>query len=180
MSSRALKMLGLLGIALLALLTYLNAKMQAHDQAGLLSFEFARTGNAAAAMLSGWDASAERAARWAQWVDYAFLLVYAAGLTIAVRAAAGASARGGATGVARAAPFVVAAVWVGAASDAVQNTALLLILGRRSLGASALIAFVCGVVTVTMLATATVYLLVSWLVRRNRPAQPSTSGHEPT
>jgi hypothetical protein len=152
---RALRWLGVTWLLLLGLLAYLDSRMRASGQPGLLDFEFAGTGSRASEILRGWDASAESAARWAQAVDYLFAVVYALFLTLAV-------SRLGSKRPARMARVVIVMIVVAAVSDAVQNTALLIILGHESPGAPAAVARACGFVTSTLLALSVGYLAVAW------------------
>lgn len=145
-------------LVLFGLLAYLDSRMRASGGAGLLSLEFAGTGSRASAILAEWGPGAERAAVWAQVVDYGFIVAYAAFLVIAVRAAKGRAQRFGSRPLERAARPIAVGVVVAAVSDAIQNAALLVVLDHRSLGAAAWVARACGIVTTTLLVISIGYL----------------------
>ena len=171
-AKRPLRWLGLVWVVLLGVLMFLSAKMQAHGRAGLLDFEFAGSGDRARQMLTAWGNSAEVAGRWAQWVDYGFIAVYVVYLTTALRRAVRAADNAGMRRAARIGHILVPAVWAAGVADAFQNTAQLLILGRRSIDASATAALVCGIVTSSLLIAAAISLGTNWFLRRRRAAAP--------
>ena len=151
--------LGILCLMVLAWLVVLDGRMRAGGQPGLLEFEFAGSGDRAREILAGWDSRSERAAELAQWVDYAFALLYAALLAAASRSLGRRAMASGRFALARAASAVALAIWLAALSDAVQNAALLLVLARRNVEPAAAVASVCGVATSIGLVGAIAFLV---------------------
>ena len=96
---------------------------------GILPYELAFTAERAAAILEGWGPAGHRLATASLVVDMAFLVAYAALFSSALRWA------GGAEPVAR-------LPWIAAGCDALENTALLVMIAR---GPSALAAGAAGV-----------------------------------
>ena len=99
---------------------------------------------------------------WAQVVDYGFIVVYAAYLVTAVRAAKVRARRLGSSRLECVAGPIAIGIVVAAIADAIQNAALLVVLDHRSIGAAAGVARVCGVATATLLAVSIGYLAAVW------------------
>jgi hypothetical protein len=146
MGRRRILLLSALGfLATLAALAVLNARMTSTGGPGIVGLEFAGTRHRALEIMREWGRDGVTAARWANVVDYGFIAAYAVLLSVAARGA----------GAGR---LVLALPLVAAAADAVQNGALLLLLGGHGEGFAPPLAFACGVVTSTLAAITLVYV----------------------
>ena len=112
----------LLFIALSVWLTRLDMNLR-NDVApnGIVSFELAGTGDAARAILDSWSPAAREAAMLIQGLDYLYLLVYPAFLSLLCRRTGG--RLGGAWG--SAGRSLGTGVWLCVPFDALENQALI-------------------------------------------------------
>ncbi len=173
--SRRVTLLVLLGAALVLLSVVLAAigapLVTVEAPAGIVSFEFAGTDDAAARMVASWDARAREAAHLVLGVDALYLVVYPAWLSLAcfmlARRSEGPWAVAGG--------WVARAVWLAAPLDAIENTALLGLLAEDPRPGLAAVAAVCAAPKFALVGVAVAYLLVGiplhW-ARRRRSVAP--------
>jgi hypothetical protein len=129
---RALWILGIATLALLAVLGALDLRMQDAGDAGIVDFEVAWTADRAQEILAAWGDEGRDAARLSLWLDYLYLVAYGLFLWLAVRALRDAALRRGWGRFARIAGGVAVLPLVGAACDAVEDAFLLIVLGGDS------------------------------------------------
>ncbi len=126
---------------------------------GIVSFELAGTPAKAAEILASWDAFAQRLAAFGLGLDYLFMLAYASALSLACWAS-GDLLKPHRFPLASLSTALILAPWVAAAFDALENTALALILigGRMDAVWPALARF-CAIIKFALLFLALVYAL---------------------
>ena len=128
---RAFWIFGLGQVALLPVMLGLERRMQRSGGPGIIPFELAGTPEGSARIMEKWGDEGRAAARMSLVLDYPYLVTYT-GLQVAGCAAASdALRRAGARRLAAAGRFVGPAQLAAGAFDAVENTALLAILGGR-------------------------------------------------
>lgn len=128
---------------------------------GLFDFELVRTAHRAEHLLSAWGSPGQRAARLSSWFDFAFILSYA-GLFLAAAKVAAAHASVVGDNHFRRLPAALRVVGLAAATtNAVDKSALLLILYGRGDNAAPSIAFVASIATYVLLALG--ICLLGWL-----------------
>src|SRR5436305_5945362 len=118
-------------VVVLAAMAWLDSRMRATGGPGILSFEFAGSERRAAEILRQWGPAGRRAATCANGVDFAFLALYAALLTVAIRAARRRATRQARTTLRRVGMLVAAAPALAAILDVGQNVALFRELGAH-------------------------------------------------
>ena len=172
---RALWLLGFATLALLAALAVIDGELQDAGGHGIIAFELAFTSGKAQEIVRAWGSDGHDAAQLSLWLDYPYLVVYGLFLFLAIRALGDALARRGRERLARPAAAISLLPPIAAASDAVEDAFLLLLLGghAQSLGpplAGAFASFKFACMTVAML-----YLLAGLVAlarsRRSVPAR---------
>lgn len=132
---------------------------------GILAYEFVGSADRAAEMLAEWDGHGRDLARWSLWIDFGFMAGYGAFLAFASLATRDWARRHGRSALATAgtvAPFAA----VGAALfDALENTALLLILGGHGGDAAPPLATVCAVIKFVLVGLAIAYVIWGLVAR---------------
>jgi hypothetical protein len=98
-------------------------------------------------LIDAWGQKGIHAARWENAVDYVFILAYVTCLVAAVTRARERAAANRLTGLLRLGGVVIALPVLAGVLDAVQNLALLLLLGGHATGATPTVSLVCGVAT---------------------------------
>jgi hypothetical protein len=162
-------------VLLLGALAVLDSRMRAAGGPGLLDFEFAGTAARVRRAVGEWGASGTGAARWAQIVDCAFVLVYAPLLRMAARRLSRRAARRRRDRLAAVGPAVAAVPIVAGAFDLLENGALLTELSSPGGATAPRIAAASGIVTSSLLALTLLYLLVAGLAPPVRStARPPT------
>lgn len=163
-----LAVLTVLLVALSAALAILGAPLVS-DAApnGIVSFELAGSAERAGRIVASWSAHARERAALTLGLDYVYLLVYPAWLSLAclltARRRSGAWQRGG-----------LALAWLVLAAglcDAVENAALLRILEAGASPAAARLAWLCAAVKFALVLAAVLYLFgahVALFLRRAR------------
>jgi hypothetical protein len=149
----------------LAAIAVLNARMKSTGGPGILSLEFAGTRQRALEIMRDWGHKGIVAARWENVFDYGFLAAYGLFLTVAVEGARRRAGKAGRAGLARAGRVVLALPGIAAASDGVQNAALLLLLGRHAERIAPPLSLACGVITSALALISLVYLTLVKFVR---------------
>lgn len=130
---------------------------------GILSFEFAGTNEAAARMVASWGPGAREAAHLSLGLDYLYLLVYPAWFSLGCLLV---SARS--TGpLGRIGIGMAWAIWVAGLLDAVENAALLALMGPEPAGGLAALAFGCAAPKFVLVGAAALFLVVGLLARRS-------------
>jgi len=170
--------LWILGIAMLALfaveLLY-DGRMQDAGSFGIIDFELAFTSGKAQEIMQAWGSAGHDAAVASLWFDFLYLIAYGLFLCLAVRAVGdGLRARGRAALAAPAAAISLLPL-IGAASDAVEDVFLLLVLGGHVSSAGPVIAGSFATLKFACMAVVVVYLLVGLgtmaLTRRSAAAR---------
>jgi hypothetical protein len=154
---------GLASLALFAVLAAIDMRLSDTGGPGIVPFELAGTRDRAEEILGDWGASGRDDARLSLWLDYAYLIAYAAFLALAVAALRDMSRDRGWNGFARAGAVIVPFPIVAGACDALENAFLLLVVGGHEGLAPAATTFAAAKFVLTT--TATVFILAA-LVRR--------------
>lgn len=149
---------GLATLVLLAVLAVLDNRMQRTGGPGIVSFELAGSRPRAQEILAQWGEPGRRAARLSLWLDFPYLVAYGAFLSLAVAATRDWAAARRSGRLARLGGRLVAFPVAGAALDAVENVALLVVLGGGGSPAPAL-ATVCALAKFVLVTLALLYVL---------------------
>jgi len=136
-----------------------TGKVPEAQRSGIVSFELARTPEASAAMVAGWDARARQFAAFGLGFDFLFMPVYATALSAGLLLAAG-KLRGVWSRLAR---LLGWGAYLATVFDAVENLALFSIL-NGNLGANPALAFGCASVKFGLLLLGLGFALLAWLV----------------
>lgn len=155
--------LGVATVALFAVLTLLDGRMQDSGGPGIVPFELAGSSERAAEILAEWGEKGQDAARLSLWIDFPFLVGYGAFLALAVAAVRDGAARRGWPRFARAGTVLVAFPIAAAVCDAVENVNLLLTLDGRGGTAAPAIATGFAIAKFAFLAFAQIYLVAGLL-----------------
>jgi hypothetical protein len=162
---RALWFSGIASILLLAVLAGLDQRLQDTGGPGMIPFEVAGSEQRASEIVSEWGTGGRDDARLSLWLDYAFLVAYAAFLALAVAATRDlARARGWVT-MHRVGRFLIWFPIAGAVFDALENTGLLVTLGGDGGAFAPRFAMVCACAKFALETTTIIYLLIG-LARR--------------
>jgi hypothetical protein len=128
-SSPSLRIAAVASVSLLVPLSLLERRMRASGGPGIIPFELAgpdRSGE----ILRAWGPEGRRAARYSLLLDFPYLVAYTT-LGVGLTSRAGAAlARRGYPALAAMAPLVASAQIAAGACDAVENTALLVVVSR--------------------------------------------------
>jgi hypothetical protein len=128
-SSRSLRIAAAASVSLLVPLLVLERRMRATGGPGIIPFELAGP-DRSEEVLRAWGPQGRGAARCSLLLDFPYLVAYTAvGLGLTARAR-DALARRGYPALAAMGPLVASAQIAAGASDAVENTALLVVIGR--------------------------------------------------
>lgn len=172
---RALWILGVVALALFAVLLALDGRMQDAGSHGIVAFEVAFTSGKAQEIIVAWGSKGHDAAQLSLWLDFLYLIAYGLFLWLAVRALGDAFRGRGMDGWARPAGAISLLALICAAADAVEDIFLLLVLGGhvRSIGpplagSFATLKFACLAVVIAYLLAGLVALALS---RRSAPAR---------
>jgi hypothetical protein len=172
---RALWILGLVTLGLFAVLLALDGRMQDAGSHGIVAFEVAFTSGKAQEILVAWGSKGHDAARLSLWIDFLYLIAYGLFLWLAIGALGDALRGRGMDGWARPAATISLLPLIGAASDAVEDIFLLLVLGGHAssigpplAGSFATLKFICVTIAIVYLLAGLVALALS---RRSAPAR---------
>jgi hypothetical protein len=163
----ALWVLGALMVALLIVLVLLDGRMRDAGGPGIIGFEFAGSEHRVAEILADWGDDGQDAARLSLWIDYPYLLVYGAFLTLAVAATRDLAARLDLRRLAAIGGIVVFFPAAGAGFDALEDVGLLIALDGNGGNAAPLLATICAVAKFVLIDVAILYVIVG-LVQRAR------------
>jgi hypothetical protein len=172
---RALWILGVVTLALFAVLLALDGRMQDAGGHGIIAFEVAFTSGKAQEIVVAWGSKGHDAAQLSLWLDFLYLIAYGLFLWLAIRALGDALTGRGMAGWAQPAAAISLLPLVAAAADAVEDAFLLLVLGGHAssigpplAGGFATLKFVCLAVAIVYLLAGLVALALS---RRSTPAR---------
>jgi len=160
---RAAAIAAVVGIISLGVIAIFDGRMRATGGPGILSLEFARTGRRATEILRQWGSSGIHAARWANAIDYVFILAYVRLLFLAVCGARRRADRGHHPALTAIGGVVVFLPFIAGLFDGTQNGALLVLLAGHSTAATAEISFACGAATALLALTTLVYVAAARL-----------------
>src|SRR4051794_124164 len=147
----------LAALALLALIEVFDARMRSTGGPGILGLEFAGSPQRAGEIVGQWGAKGVHAARWANGVDFAFVVAYVVLLTAVARSAWDRARRRRRGRLIRLGTVVVWLPLIAGLFDGVQNVALFLLLGGHAAAIAAPLAFACGAVTSSLALCTLVY-----------------------
>jgi hypothetical protein len=160
---------GISTLVLIVVLVVVDGRMRVHGGEGMVAFELAGSSARAGEILAAWGQDGQDAARLSLWLDFPFLIAYAAFFTFAIAAVrTGASARAW-SDYARVGAVVVVLPIVAAVLDVVEDVALLLVLDGHVDSAAPTIAAGFALAKFAALIVSLVYLVVGFvalLVRR--------------
>ena len=165
-TARALWLLGLATLVLFVVLGIIDEEIKESGGPGIVSFEVEFTSENARETLAQWGEDGRDSAKLSLWLDYLFLVAYAAFFSLAVVAVCEALDW-------RRWTFLATFPLIAAVCDAVENANLLLTIGQDGAQPWPLLAGVFALVKFATLTPAQVFVLVGlvvWLVRRRRRA----------
>jgi hypothetical protein len=168
----ALWVLGALMVALFIVLATLDARMRDAGGPGIVGFELAGSEHRAAEILADWGDDGRDAARLSLWIDYPYLLVYGAFLTLAVAAMRDLATRLDWRRLAAIGGVVIFFPAAGAAFDALEDIGLLVALDGNDGNPAPLLAAICASAKFLLIVAAIVYI-VAGLVERVRQRPPA-------
>jgi hypothetical protein len=163
---RALWLLAVATLGLLVVLVVLDRRMQDAGGPGIVPFELAGSTARMEEILAEWGERGRDAARLSLWLDFAYLAAYGMFLWLAIRALRDAALRRARTGFARLGERIAPLPLVAAACDAVEDVALLLVLGGRGGSAAPALAAAFASVKFACVGIAVLYLLGGLLMLR--------------
>ena len=155
---------GLLALGLFLVLGVIDERIKESGGPGVVSFELEFTTDNARETLNEWGASGQDDARLSLWLDYLFLVAYAAFFSLAIRALVDAL---GWRRWSFLATFPIAA----AVCDAIENAGLLMTIEQNGDQPWPLLAGIFATIKFLLLAPAQLFVLVgfvAWLTRRRR------------
>ena len=153
-----------LTIAFFAVFSFLDQPLRTPAApSGIVSFELARTPEAASAMLASWDELARLFAAFGLGFDFLFMPVYATALSLAVMIAAGRRRGVGWRALGKALTW---GAFLATGFDAVENISLFHILLNGAFSAAPQIAFWCASLKFVLLLAGSAYALAGWVLRQ--------------
>jgi hypothetical protein len=172
---RALWILGIAMLALLAVELVFEGRMQDAGGYGIVDFEVAFTSGKAQEIMRAWGTDGHDAAVASLWFDFLYLTAYGLFLWLAIRAVADGLRNRGRVRLAAPAAAISLLPLIGAASDVVEDVFLLLVLGGHVPSAGPPLAGSFATLKFVCLAVAIVYLVVGLiamvLARRSASAR---------
>ncbi|HEX2084569.1 MAG TPA: hypothetical protein VHF89_02725 [Solirubrobacteraceae bacterium] len=165
-TARNLWILGLVTLAIFVVLGIIDRDLTDTGGPGIVSFEVEFTSDNARDTLAEWGEEGRDSAKLSLWLDYAFLVAYAAFFALAVVALC--EALGGGW---RRFEFLATFPLVGAVCDAIENAGLLMTIGQDGAQPWPLIGGVFAVIKFAFLTPAQLFVLVgfvAWLATRGR------------
>lgn len=130
---------------------------------GIVSFELARTPEAASAMLASWGEAARLSLAFGLGLDFLFMPVYATALSLAVLIAAD-RRRGGVWSALG--KFLAWGALLATGFDTVENMFLFHILQNGAISPAPQVAFWCAAIKFVLLLAGVLYALFGWLFRK--------------
>jgi hypothetical protein len=175
MRRRWLWILGIAMLALLAVELVYDGRMQDAGSYGIIDFELAFTSGKAQEIMDAWGDSGHDAAVASLWFDFLYMAAYGSFLWLAIRAVGDRLRARSRLALAAPAGAISLLPLVSAASDAVEDVFLLLVLGGHATSAGPPLAGSFATLKFVCIAVAIVYLLVGLgamaLTRRRAPAR---------
>ena len=169
---RALWILGALLIAYVVAFYFPEQQMTSGGGPGTLKFELVGTAERAAAYMDQWGSEGQNGARWGLWIDYGYMVVYAAFFALLARAAADRAANRGRATLAKTGRWIWTLPIAAAAFDAIENAGLLAIVYGSEGGLAPALATTCASLKFLLLLTTQIYLIVVVVkTSRSHPAQ---------
>jgi hypothetical protein len=162
---------GIATVLLLLAMSPAEERMQENGP-GMVPFELTGGQDRADEILDEWGEAGQDAARESLWIDFGFLLVYGAFLTLALAAVRDLARERGWHRLAALGGVVVWFGALGAAFDALENTCLLLTLDGSG-AAFPVLATIFAACKFALLAAAIAYLLVGLAMRLRYGASPA-------
>ena len=141
---------------------------------GIIEFELARTSDTAAEHYRALGEAGRDAARESLYLDYPYLILYGLFFAAACTVVAARAAERGMHGVARLGRPLAIGALVGAACDAIENAALLAVLGGHTDQPWPAVAFAFASVKFLLTTAAALYVIVGFLLTIRPAARPST------
>ena len=126
---RALILLAIAGVLLLAAMGPAEQRMRDAGGPGIIGLQVAGSSERAEEILAQWGEDGQDAARESLLIDFGFLLVYGAFLALAAAATSDQARRQGRRRMAALGPPMVVCAIAGAGCDALENIWLLLVIG---------------------------------------------------
>jgi hypothetical protein len=163
-TARALWVLGLATLVLFVVLGIIDEEIKETGGPGIVPFEVEFTSENARETLAQWGEDGRDSAKLSLWLDYLFLISYAAFFSLAVAAACEALNW-------RRWLFLATFPLIAAVCDAIENANLLLAIGQDGDQPFPFLAGVFAVLKFATLIPAQVFALaglVAWLIRRGR------------
>jgi hypothetical protein len=163
-TSRNLWLLGLVTLAIFVVLGVIDEDIKETGGPGILPFEVEFTSENARETLAEWGEDGRDSAKLSLWIDYVFLIAYAAFFSLAVAAVCDALGW-------RRWEFLVTFPLIAAVCDAIENANLLLTIGQDGDQPFPFLAGVFAVLKFLTLTPAQLFTLaglVVWLIRRAR------------
>lgn len=164
---RALWLLGAITLALGAVLAAIDVRLQDAGGWGIVDFELAGSRSEAREIVSDWGSQGHGSAQLSLWLDYLYLVAYAAFLTLAVLSVRDLADRHGWRRFAAVGSRLVFFPAAAAALDALEDVGLLLALGGHGGEFAPSLAAVCALGKFALL-WLTVAYLAAGLARRAR------------
>ena len=161
---RSLWISGLAALALFVVLGVIDERIKDSGGPGIVSFEVEFTSDNARETLAEWGEDGRSDAKLSLWIDYLFLIAYAAFFSLAVAAVCDALGWGRWR-------FLATFPLIAAICDAAENANLLLAIGQDGDQPFPFLAGVFAVIKFATLTPAQVFALVGlivWLIRRGR------------
>ena len=166
---RALWILGVAMLALLAVLALVDGRIQESGGPGIIAFEVAGSPERAREIMDQWGQAGQDAARLSLWLDFPYLLAYGAFWALAAAAVRDSARRRGLHRLGRVGGPVVAFPIAATGFDALENLGLLLILGGNRGTAAPVLAATFASAKFALTAITVLYVLaglVTHLARR--------------
>lgn len=151
-------------LVLLLPMLWLERRMRRTGGPGIIGFELARTPERARQIMQDWGPEGRSAARASLLLDYPYLVTYCALNATICAIAADALRHRGSRWLADAGRTLSAAQWTAGGFDAVENAALLAVLGARN-GGSPAIAATCAYTKFALIALGWSYAGVGLVAR---------------
>ena len=163
-TARTLWILGSVTVALFVVLALIDVELQDTGGPGILPFELEFTSENARESLAEWGEDGRDLAKLSLWIDYLFLVAYAAFFSLAVTAVCEALGW-------RRWLFLATFPLIAAVCDAIENANLLLAIGQDGDQPFPFLAGVFAVIKLVTLTAAQLFAvagLIVWLRRRGR------------
>ena len=170
---RGLVISGIATLVLAIVLTVLDARMRDAGGPGIVGFEFAWDEDGASRILADWGDEGEDAARLSLWLDFLYLIAYAAFLTLAVGGVRERARELGLTRIASVGAAVIAFPAAAAALDALEDVCLLIALDGGGGDTAPLLAGVFASIKFALAAAAILYIVIGLVAARRAQGQPA-------